>query len=579
MTPTTSSDRQAHYENHFDLRALFEFSKSINSSYELRFILGHLLLTIMGKLLSLRGIVLLHRKGPLFVAENVKGIPQEVIGTEISVTTIPKRTIYLSKIDLRRHPWAKILHRHGIDMVIPIMIHDRVLGMMGFAPSIKKKRLPKSEVEYITSLANIAAGAIERGLVVEELRQVNRRLDRKVQELNTLFEASKEFNVVLDKDRLIRLLLFSIMGQIGASRYFICLETDRSMNVVASRLDKPLDSEFLSLLTKITAPVRVTDLAPKTGKRLLMHLQEHGIHVLIPLYLQQQMKGVVGLGEKMRAETYSAGDLEFLSSIGNLAIISLENVRLFQEAIEKQRLEDELLIAREIQRGLLPSSLPEVPNFSLAAVNISSKQVGGDYYDVRDLGNNRFLVAIGDVSGKGTPASLLMANLQATIRALIPLDVTLSELTGRVNDLLCENTTSGRFITFFWGVLDAEHHTLRYVSAGHNPPFLLHRDGSMERLEQGGLILGVMKTLKQYDEGEVRIDEGDLLLLFTDGVSEAMNVQGEELGEELLERTLRSASAQPAESIMDAIVKRVKEHNVHTIQSDDITMIVLKALS
>ena len=152
--------------------------------------------------------------------------------------------------------------------------------------------------------------------------------------------------------------------------------------------------------------------------------------------------------------SYSDSDLEFIYSLGNLAIISLENTRLFYEAVEKQKMENELNIARDIQKGLLPRSLPTIPGLELAALNISSKQVGGDYYDVVVLENGTCVIAIGDVSGKGTPASLLMANVQATIRTLVHFNLPLSEMTSLVNRLICDNTGSDKFITFCWGIFD-----------------------------------------------------------------------------------------------------------------------------
>ncbi|HZY10288.1 MAG TPA: PP2C family protein-serine/threonine phosphatase, partial [Bacteroidota bacterium] len=264
---------------------------------------------------------------------------------------------------------------------------------------------------------------------------------------------------------------------------------------------------------------------------------------------------------------------------GNLAIISLENARLFKEAIEKQRMEDELTIAKEIQRGLLPAKLPQIRHFDISATNISSKQVGGDYYDVIPLGDEKYIIAVGDVSGKGTPASLLMANLQATIRALVPLGLPLDELTKRVNDLICDNTGSDRFITFFWGLLDSPAKILRYVNAGHNPPFLFHSNGKIERLDKGGLILGVMKTVVPYQTGQVKFDNGGVLVMFTDGVSEAMNEQGEELGEEKLEEMVRAKLGMSSTHILTEIVEEVKKHSRNIPQYDDITLVVLKATS
>ena len=280
----------------------------------------------------------------------------------------------------------------------------------------------------------------------------------------------------------------------------------------------------------------------------------------------------------MRKEAYSQTDIEFLSSLGNLAIISIENARLFREAIEKQKMEDELLIAREIQKGLLPDKLPFIKGFLTDAVNISSKQVGGDYYDLIPISATRYVIAIGDVSGKGTPASLLMANMQATIRALVPLDLSLSELTKRVNNLMCRNTGSDRFITFFWGIVDTEAKSLNYVNAGHNPPYIFRSNGTIDRLDKGGIILGVMQTMIPYEEDTVLLREGDVFLLFTDGVSEAMDKEGNEYGEDRLEKVARESLKLPPDAILSNIVSSVKEHARDTVQSDDITMIVIKAI-
>jgi sigma-B regulation protein RsbU (phosphoserine phosphatase) len=416
-------------------------------------------------------------------------------------------------------------------------------------------------------------------MLVEDLRQTNRRLDLKIQELNTLFELGKEFNAVLDAEKLVKLLIFSLMGQVGVSRYVVFLREGKSMKVAVSRLDGQFEDErFLKSLAEVDSPARIGDIKKKNLQFVREKLESLGVKAIVPMQIQQELRGVLCLGEKMSREDYSVRDLEFLYSLGNLAIISLENARLFKEAIEKQRLEDELLIAREIQKGLLPSRLPEIPNFEIAATNISSKQVGGDYYDAISLGNSRYVIAIGDVSGKGTPASLLMANIQASIRALVPFVISMSELTKRVNDLMYENTSSDRFVTFFWGLLDAEKKGLTCVNAGHNHPYLVRSDGRMERLEKGGMILGIMSTLIPYEEETVYFNPGDSLVLFTDGVSEAMNKSAEEYGEPRLEDVLQNTRGRSAQEILDAIHQDVKKHTGDFPQSDDITLLVLRAL-
>src|SRR2546422_2137929 len=478
---STPAEKDQH-TSRFELAALFEFSTVINSTLDLKFILGHFLLTLMSKLLSSRGLILLKRDAHLFLVEQVKGLSAETIGREFVVPRIPDRLLFAYGGKSRTIPWVKPMRDLRVNLFVPLVAQKKLLGIAGFGGGSLRKKLSQKEKTYIKSLTNIAASAIEKSLMITELSSVNRRLDSKVQELNTLFELSKEFNSVMDEERLAKLLMFSVMGQIGASKYVLGLLKNGSMAVVAKRLDKDPSPELNDYLATVSAPCLVKSLSPKHDAHARVMLEGLGIQVLVPLRLQNSTKGVLALGERMRGEPYAETDLELLSSLGNLAIISLENVRLFRETLEKQRLEDELQIAKEIQRGLLPATLPKIPRFELAAVNLSSKQVGGDYYDVITLDSSHFVIAIGDVSGKGTPASLLMANLQATIRALVPLGLSLSELTMRVNNLICDNTGADRFITFFWGIIDTGSGTMKYVSAGHNPPFLFRRTGAVERL-------------------------------------------------------------------------------------------------
>jgi sigma-B regulation protein RsbU (phosphoserine phosphatase) len=567
------------FEGAFELRSLFEFSAVVNDSLDLKFILSHFLLTLMGKLLSLRGMVLLESEKYSYRIENVKGLSSELVGTKFIVDNIPNRILYTNLGDLKKYRWMKDFKEHGIHLLIPLVAQDKIVGIAGFAPGTLKNKLTKKESTYIKSLANIAATAIDKNIIIGELKQVNRKLDGKIQELNTLFEMSKEFNAVLDTERLLKLLMFSVMGQIGVNRFVICLERDGRMDMVASRLEEQFNPELCTYISTLSKPLLVKEIARKSDLPWRDSLAELGIHALIPFRHHDKTKGLLAVGEKIHGEGYSQTDLEFLSSLGNLAIIALENARLFTEAIEKQRMEDDLLIAKDIQKGLLPARLPDVPNFDVAATNISSKQVGGDYYDFINLNPNHYVIAIGDVSGKGTPASLLMANLQATIRALVPFGLSLAELTRRVNDLICDNTSSGRFITFFWGMLYADSRIFKYVNAGHNLPFLIHSDGSVMRLDKGGIILGIMKAVVPYQEGEVKMDKGDVLVLFTDGVSEAMNLKAEEFSEELLEEIIKANLKETSEEILRKVVDNVHEHSQGTAQSDDITLVVVKAIA
>jgi phosphoserine phosphatase RsbU/P len=562
-----------------DTLALFEFSNVVNSSVDLKFILGTVLLTVMGKMLVSKGMVLLKRDPGQFEVVNAKGLDSAIVGQMLTVDGPVRSVHHIDRADTSR-PWIEFFRERGQMLVVPIMAQRRVVGLLSLGERLGGKKYSKSEHQLINSLLNLSAAAIEKAVMIEQLRDVNRSLDRKYQELNTLFDLSKEFNVILDAEKVIRLLTFSLMGQIGVSRYAFCLEDNGKLRLVASRLDQDVGPhETLRQLCALKGADLVENLTrQKRFNAVAAQLARVGIVAVVPMQIQNQVKGAVLLGEKLRGGNYTKADLEFLYSLANLAIISIENARLFRDAIEKQRLEDELAIAREIQQGLLPAKLPEIPGFETAAVNITSLQVGGDYYDVVPIQDDQYILAIGDVSGKGTPAALLMANVQASLRAFAPMGLSLSDATGRINDLTSLNTGQDKFITFFWGSLNARTKEFRYVNAGHNPPFLLKTDGSIQRLDVGGIILGLMKTFAPYQEGSVVLGSGDVIVMFTDGVSEAMNGDEEDFTEERLEEVLKRVRTESPSEIIEQIQLALEHHTQGTPQSDDITMLVLRVI-
>jgi sigma-B regulation protein RsbU (phosphoserine phosphatase) len=250
---------------------------------------------------------------------------------------------------------------------------------------------------------------------------------------------------------------------------------------------------------------------------------------------------------------------------------------LLEERIEKERMEEELHIAKSIQQGLLPDPIPSSDELEIAAKNISSYQVGGDYYDILETPDKNLLFAIGDVTGKGIPAALLMANLQAMLHVLLPIDITLSEASGQINDIIYQNTPNDKFITFFWGIFNPKNFEFRFVNAGHNPP-LWFKSGETEprELEEGGLILGAMSTMSPYSEQTIKLSADDLLVFYTDGVTEAMNEEkDEEFGKERLLNCIQENRDKSVEEIQQAITSAVHEFSMEK-QYDDITLIIIK---
>jgi sigma-B regulation protein RsbU (phosphoserine phosphatase) len=227
---------------------------------------------------------------------------------------------------------------------------------------------------------------------------------------------------------------------------------------------------------------------------------------------------------------------------------------------------------RDVQQGLLPKTMPAVPGCELSGVCLAASAVGGDYFDAVKLAHQRVALCVGDVSGKGLPASLLMANLQAAVHAYTDIGIEPKTLCQKVNQIICGNIAVDRFITFFYATLSVASHRLSYTNAGHNAPILVRRDGSCERLETGGLVLGVDRNA-DYEQGELDLASGDRLVLFTDGVTEAVNAKGEEYGEQRLLHLVIESRHLGATALQETVVDSVKRFSDGRLK-DDSTVVV-----
>ena len=276
-----------------------------------------------------------------------------------------------------------------------------------------------------------------------------------------------------------------------------------------------------------------------------------GADLLMPVFSYDELLGVLRLAGKFTGQGYDAEDLEFLTAVGEQVAIAAN-----QFGLRNERLESEY--ALDIQRGLLPREIPQVPGFTIAGAWQPAKMVGGDYYDVFKLSETRLALVVADVSGKGMPAALLMSNLQATAKAYATLESSPQDLCHKVNRAICNSITLGKFITFFYAVLDWEGHRLTYTNAGHNPPLIGSPDRTCRMLETGGTVLGVLADCS-YEQASIDLLPGDRLVMFTDGITEAADSNGQEFGEERLIALLRESPAASAADLRDAIMQDVKQ--------------------
>jgi phosphoserine phosphatase RsbU/P len=555
-----------------NLTALAEFSRIINSSFDLDFILNNVLLTCMGKFLATKGAVALNIDN-FYTLKASKGIPDNILNT------FPRLSI--EEKFAEHEEFSSFMRGGGLCIAEEMLLSTSTLGILCLGEKLNKAAYTEDDKEFLKTILNISATAIRNTIIVDELSRVNRVLDSRVHRLNSLFDLSKEFGLFSESTRVAKLLVYSVIGQFLVSRFAVVTFEDSDIRLLESKFD---EQEILKALSTVEVKEISDPLYKEQIKSGYEQLAKLKVELVVPMQLQGETKGLILLGKRINNQDYTNADVEFIYSVGSLAIISLENRKLFKEALEKQKMEEELEIARDIQRNLLPHSIPEFSGFDIAAMNLSSKQVGGDYYDIITLDKNTFCVAIGDVSGKGVPAALLVANLQAFLKTTCKQGMQLDEATGLINDLISENTMDGKFITFFWGIFDNENRMLNYVNAGHNPPLLI-RDSKIIKLEKGGIILGVMKTFTPYISETVSLQKDDVLILFTDGITEAKNVNDDEFSDEKLEMlalalscsvSIGSEMPRSAEEILSNIQTEVKSFAAGTVQSDDITLLVIK---
>ena len=295
----------------------------------------------------------------------------------------------------------------------------------------------------------------------------------------------------------------------------------------------------------------------------------------VPLIVKGELIGYLAVFNKKGNKPFTDQDRRVLSIIGSQSAQVIENARLYEEEKELLQLQEELRMAWDIQLKLLPDRTPTVEGYDVQAANIPAKEVGGDYYDFLLRDEKSIGFCIGDITGKGMPAAMLMANLQATLRSQATIFDDCDKCLYGVNNLLFRSTEATKFATLFLGVLNKETGSFTYANGGHDAPVLFRRDGEMATLDATGLLVGVMENA-EYAQNTVSLEKGDLLLLYSDGANEAMNTEGEEFGlERLLDLVKENRHASSAQ-LVNLILAELKGHSAGVPQSDDITLMIIK---
>jgi sigma-B regulation protein RsbU (phosphoserine phosphatase) len=314
----------------------------------------------------------------------------------------------------------------------------------------------------------------------------------------------------------------------------------------------------------------------RTDKRYVNARRETRSEVVAPIISNDEVIGVFDL-ESDQLSAYTDDDKQLLVLLASQVAIIVEKAMLHEQLVEKKRLEAQLEVARQVQLALLPERDPVMDGFDISAYNFSTEEVSGDYYDFVKPYEDHLGLVIADVSGKGVPASLLMAFLRASLRAAIHIGYAPNVAAAKVNYLLWESIEPHQFVTAFYGMLDATNRTLAFVNAGHNPLLVLNGDESFRFIERGGLPLGLFKDTRYY-EYYLPIDSGQVLVLYTDGATEATSPGGEEYGRDRLVSAVRASRQRTARDMIDYIYNEIFEWSGGRGAGDDVTFVIIKAL-
>ena len=402
--------------------------------------------------------------------------------------------------------------------------------------------------------------------------------------LNIVFEADKELVFHRPLGEILETILDLVAKAVPFDRGLLMLKEDGRLVPRVVRVPPGEEGRTISISQTIADRVTQSQESVLTADALADERFREGHSIVaqqvrsamcVPLWNNRDVIGIIYIDSRRRAGLFTEDHLRLLAHLANVAAVKIENVRLFEQQVQAQKVEAELARASEIQKLLLPAQSPPIPGYLLHGSSEPARVVGGDLFDYIDLPGGRWVLALGDVAGKGYPAALLMTAFQATLRALAELDLPPAETIDRLNRLLFRRFPDNRFVTFFYGVLDPAANTLTYVNAGHCPPYLLKSNGQSEELGVTGGPLGMFEK-GDFEAKVVDIESGSLFVCYSDGVTEVSNPEGELFGEDNLLALIKTLKGATPSDIIEKITSVIAVHHQNAPPDDDITLVVLK---
>jgi serine phosphatase RsbU (regulator of sigma subunit)/pSer/pThr/pTyr-binding forkhead associated (FHA) protein len=401
--------------------------------------------------------------------------------------------------------------------------------------------------------------------------------------LSTIYEVSNLTNAEQDQAKLFAAIMDKIMEVFKPDRAFIVVPEGEDFRVLVQRDLQGGETKLSRTILKKTIHEGVSVLSANamlddrfSGNMSIVAQNIQSV-ISVPLESSKEVLGAIYIDSVALSNRFNKAHLDLLTAIGKQAGVAAHRAILFKDYMEKERMQQALDIARKIQTSLLPSGAPENFEYDLVGWNVTCDETGGDYYDFLDLGQGRWAIAIGDVTGHGVGAALLMATSRAFVKALAGKSATIPVMMNELNRLLADDMGEDRFITMFYGELDTKTMTVRYANAGHDNPILYHRSSQeFEALESTGIPLGMIKEYDYDESREVQIRPGEILVLSTDGITEAMDPAGQEFGSERLHAVVKASAGKSANQIVCDCHDELQKFCQGRPWRDDLTLVVIK---
>jgi sigma-B regulation protein RsbU (phosphoserine phosphatase) len=501
---------------------------------------------------------------------------------------IKNKNIFIKDQLSKKTNLAELCDFFNVQILFSINIDNKCLAFLAIDSQVPS--FTERQIEMGSFVANYISHIIHNDNLVQNLENYSERLQKMLKEMGTLHEITHALESSENLDSLLQYIMEksqNVMQAEAASLMLVVPETNelefkvvlgpKATEVKPFRL--PIGKGISGWVAQTGEAVLIPDaysdsrFDPSFDKRSGFKTRSM---LCVPMIYQSKTVGVMTVINRLDGDPFNTDDQMLFTIFASQAALSIENARLLYAAIEKERIDKELQLASEIQRLLIPQTIPNLPFMEIAAEYIPCKEVGGDFYDIIELDENRYIFVVADVSGKGIPGAMVVSNMQATLRAFLTYGSDLLPIVSKLNESIIRQTTPDRYITFFIGLYDHTKSTLTYINAGHNPPILINKEGAITELRTGGVFIGYVPW--KYEIDTVKFSPNDTLVMYTDGLIEAMNEREEEFEFANLVKTVKENIILDSRGLKEEIIQRVKKHIGSIPLSDDFTLLISRRI-